>query len=1142
MLLKRLLSVGLILLAAMSCSFESAADTYYFDLQDNSWSTVKVYAWDTAGANPTGAWSGTEISAETIQGHTFYKYEYTGSTPLAGIIFNNGADNNGIQTEDLKPKDGSVYTLSDAKDSEGVELSAYIYALDNPDDPDNPDNPGDTTKRYWITPENATQKDKVVLHFVSSNGSGKLGNFNDDLYVHIGVCNSSAPNTWTHASSWGNNDDKYKMTKESDYNYSLTLGPTLEQYFGCQGEEICNIAVIFRNKDGGKDDDNDIFIPIKVIPQIPESGELGSYASHTDENGTLTVNGTKGILQLTPFGKDIIKVFTFPSLNPDRQERASVGLVSLTPAENIGYTVTEDDDCLYLSVTGGTIVKVTKKNLLVTFTTSDGRELLSEKGGLVNKKGNVSITFNAAGDAAFYGGGYYLDNANRNNQTMTMNNNQNWGYNSDYSTHNICIPVIISSNGYGIYFDSQYRNANIRPSSNGGTTYSSASPDPISYFFLGGGTMQAAVSNYLDLTGHQMLPPVWALGYITSRYSFESRSVAKEVISNTKEKKFPLDGIVFDIHWQGDESKMGKIDWGEKYSNPSEMMSNFLSQGVHTIAITEPFFTSSCGNYDFLKNNGYLADHDVSGMEWLKSDKVGLLDVTKREALDWFWQLYKARTEEGMEGWWLDLGEPERHDDDSSFGDGSSNAQIHNEYGNIWTASVFEGMRHDFPDKRVMLMPRSGTAGMQRYSSFPWTGDIQRSWEGLRGQIPSLINASMSGIGYLGSDVGGFAGDNIDADLYERWVEFAVFSPMMRTHSANNPMPYLDCYSSQHDNIRKMLNLRYSYLPYFYTRAYEYTANGTPLCVPANFYDTDKERLADCKDEFLLGRDLLVAPNVDQGSSRNITFPEGRWFDLNDNKSIYSGSKSGYSAPMGTLPHFARLGSLIMRYAQDTYTCTRDINRSNLRLDFFNDDDDVYDFGTFTFYDDDHETPDPITDGKYLLTKVNVKNQDGSLLFDITKEGELQEGMPDTHNLQFTIHNYLMFSADKAAMYVDEYNQNSSVPLEECSSLEDFNNKVAERHNVTAMTRKAPAGQNIGGIYFNDRANSKVYADIRVPAANNAALAIGSPDVITEVDTIEVEENLSVEYYTPEGFRVTNPVKGQLLIMRKGSRSYKIVY
>ena len=130
---------------------------------------------------------------------------------------------------------------------------------------------------------------------------------------------------------------------------------------------------------------------------------------------------------------------------------------------------------------------------------------------------------------------------------------------------------------------------------------------------------------------------------------------------------------------------------------------------------------------------------------------------------------------------------------------------------------------------------------MQRFNAFPWTGDIARTWEGLKAQVPALVSGAMSGVSYLGSDIGGFSADNIgtNADLYRRWVQLGVFYPSMRTHSATEPEVWRDAYKSVRDDVRDAINLRYAYLPYTYSQSYAYTRFGTPMARPANFNDRD---------------------------------------------------------------------------------------------------------------------------------------------------------------------------------------------------------------------------------------------------------------------------------------------------------------
>lgn len=121
------------------------------------------------------------------------------------------------------------------------------------------------------------------------------------------------------------------------------------------------------------------------------------------------------------------------------------------------------------------------------------------------------------------------------------------------------------------------------------------------------------------------------------------------------------------------------------------------------------------------------------------------------------WNLYPPRINEGVGGWWCDLGEPENHSEGMIHQKGTAR-HIHNSYSMLWAKRMYEGYQQQYPDQRLFNLIRSGFAGMQRYSTFPWSGDVQRSWSGLKVQIPNMLGMSMSGIGYMHSDIGGFTG------------------------------------------------------------------------------------------------------------------------------------------------------------------------------------------------------------------------------------------------------------------------------------------------------------------------------------------------------------------------------------------------
>lgn len=869
---------------------------------------------------------------------------------------------------------------------------------------------------FWIEPSNPSQLQEATLYFNRAYYPGGVLEKQDEIYVYPGlIATGASDKEWSGAPpTWDNLPEKYKMQSDPDFPdiFTLKFTPSIEKWFGLEGTGVYSkIALIFRDRAGNKQHgEENQFITLRQIADA--SAGLGAVVAFDSDGRTVTVTSEKGRLMLTPLSEQIVKVFTLPDGASVTDERPSISVVDLGGRPS--YSVSESETEIVIAVDGGVTVRVDKAASTVTFCDSDGNEYLRELAGLTNTPGRISVSFDAMGDEGFYGGGYNGNRINWEGNTMVMNNTQTGGWAQGTShPHNICVPFYVSTKGYGVYFDDHYHGATITPTATG-STYNSASRNPIAYYFIGGGdivdgqgSMQTAVENYTRLTGLQELPPYWSLGYITSKFSFETRAEAEAAIRKTKNINIPIDAIVFDIHWQGGVQGMGRIDWDtSRYPSPQEMMQNFRNENVHTIAITEPFFTSNSGNYNYMKENGFFSDDHVENMDWLQSEHVGLIDVTKKEAIDWFKELYKKRTLEGIDGWWLDLGEPEKHDDESTYVLGDIK-QVHNEYGNRWCEFVIEALRECKPDARHILMPRAGTSGMQRFNTFPWTGDILRDWGGLQAQVPALVSGAMSGVSYLGSDIGGFSSwYGTKADLYRRWVQLGVFYPSMRTHSQDKPEVWRDEYLSVRDDVRKAINMRYAYLPYTYTQSYAYTRYGTPIARPANFADADKTVLSNCIDAYLWGPDVYVAPVLTENDTRSITFPEGDWLDMNDFKSVYAGhTTTSYYASKSTIPHFMRRGSFVTRYRQDSFTNTAEIETDRITVHYFPSKGDIHDSGIF--YDDDHTSVSPIENRRFVLTHfTGEKSANGGIVINITRDGDGWDGIYDgkMQDMMFAIH------------------------------------------------------------------------------------------------------------------------------------------
>ena len=845
-----------------------------------------------------------------------------------------------------------------------------------------------------------------------------------------------------------------------------------------------------------------------AFAQLP----IGKFKDYAVDGSKVTVIGETGRVEITAYDDAIVKVLSLPD-GTKGQERRSVSVVMEPRGQ---FSVYEKEDEVVLS-TDALSVGVDKADCSLKFYSALGQLMLEEARPMDNASEEKTACFVAnSRDKAFFGGGYNSQKANIDNQPITLDNKPHFSWNSSsFIEGNICVPFVLSTQGYGLFFDNHYRGAVLTPSSTEGTKYTTRSPSPVAYYYIAPENHVVNEPNisevmdwYSTLTGQFPLPPMWALGYMTSRYGYETQAQAEKAVEDIQKANIPIDAIVFDIQWQGPTCAwMGTLDWyAPNWQNPEGMIEGLKEKGVNSIVITEPYFTSQTPNYGFLKDKGWLADTDVPGMEWLQNDYVGLIDYTNKEAADWMWQTaYKKLADMGVAAWWFDLGELEKDSENSTFVDGNRD-EVHNEFNNIWMNDVYSRLCENYPDQRHFILTRSGTAGMQRYGAIPWTGDIERSWSGLQLQIPAALNAGMSGIPLLTSDVGGFVALDdkpIDPELYLRWVQMAAFSPCIRTHSATMPEPTSECYADVLDQVRRYINLHYRYLPYTYDFICQDCHYGSPLMRSLIFdhYVDDKE-LIDCQDEYLFGYDILVAPVVESATKRNVIFPQGTWVDMNDSSNTYKqGDKVEYDAPLDVLPYFGRLGKFIPRYRQTTFTNTRDIDRSQYSVLWLIDDSGVQNYGFI--YEDDSKSLNATSDNSGLIFIDGRKTSDG-----YTISCGNHSGKPNKSYIEFEIPRMTM-EVKSVSLTEGDGDAVSLAQVPSCESLSK------------------------AGTWCYDPATSMLRIAVE---KGDDKLTLYISSTATSVSTVKTE-SATDEYYDLGGRRVNNGKRS--LLISKGRKTIK---
>ena len=633
--------------------------------------------------------------------------------------------------------------------------------------------------------------------------------------------------------------------------------------------------------------------------------------------------------------------------------------------------------------------------------------------------GHNAVELITNGKGSFYGTGERGHRLNLRGDTLTMYNRQNYGYtgqDSRINQMNITMPMFLSSDGYAIVFDDYSASKLILGDT---IRYISENVHPLTYYFIisKDGSMASLTEEVTKLTGRQELPPFWSLGYITSKYGYHNRAETEGAVDTLKSLGYPLDGIVLDLYWYGKEQDMGRLEWDkEQWPDPEDMLAGLKDKGVNLVAISQPYVLRNgraIDNYNTLAPKGmFVADSTGTAPQEVKIwvGEGGMFDVSNPDTRRWLSDRYEQLTDMGVTGWWGDLGEPEVHPETGLHANGLTARQYHNQYGNDWSSIIYDLFKEKYPDTRLMTMMRGGTIGLQRYNVFPWSTDVSRSWGGLEPQIVIMQQSGLSGLGYMGHDVGGFAVDPDNAympELYLRWLQLGTFSPILRTHAQQYAEPYH--YPQYNDEILALVKERYRWLPYNYTLAYENATKGYPLVRPLEFHSTNPTgKYDDIRDQYLWGENVLIAPVLTEGAtSRKVVLPGDKntwWYDLNDSPlTAYDGGQTiTVDAPIGVLPMFARGGAFIPTAEYEFKNNTGDYRTDNYTITYYAAPDNVV--TSYTLFEDDRTTPSSKSNNEGLLIHMTGVSHYADTEISLSSEGSYP-GMTEEKEITLKVTN-----------------------------------------------------------------------------------------------------------------------------------------
>ncbi len=479
---------------------------------------------------------------------------------------------------------------------------------------------------------------------------------------------------------------------------------------------------------------------------------------------------------------------------------------------------------------------------------------------------------------------------------------------------------------------------------------SSEMGDQIDYYFIRGSNPDEVISGYRKLTGKAPIMPKWSMGYWQSRERYKSRTELLDVLREYRKRQIPIDNIVLDwSYWPVDA--WGSHEFDPKYfPDPKGMVDSVHLMNARIMISVWPKFYHTTDHYREFDNNGWMYRQavDDSVRDWIGKGYIGsFYDPYSKGARELFWQQMKDHLYiHGFDAWWMDASEP----------DILSNASIEyrkklstptalgpstkyfNTYALLNAQGIYEGQREADPDRRVFLLTRSGFAGLQRYSTATWSGDIGTRWEDMKAQISAGLNFALSGIPYWTFDIGGFCVENRytraaegSEDLREwrelntRWFQFGAFCPLFRSHGQ---YPYREIFNISpagtpaYKSMVYYNRLRYRLMPYIYSLAGMTWFNDYTI-MRAMVMDFGSEAaVKSIGDQYMFGPSILVAPVYEyKARDRKVYFPSAcGWYDFYSGQFIPGGRYLDVSAPYERLPLFVREGSIIPFGPEIEYT------------------------------------------------------------------------------------------------------------------------------------------------------------------------------------------------------------------------------
>ncbi len=501
---------------------------------------------------------------------------------------------------------------------------------------------------------------------------------------------------------------------------------------------------------------------------------------------------------------------------------------------------------------------------------AEGKALLTLK--TVASNGNsTTFTFEHDAQDRFYGNG----NESENHAGPLVHTSGQQIVNNGTT----CVPFIWSPSGYGILVANDIRDVkqHITWSDTNGTLTWTVPEGFADIYLMAAPDSAGVLGEYARLTGSAPIPPRWTFGFLLSRWGYKDAADVQDKWHQFRDRKIPVDAFIYDYDWYVKDWEFNP----KTFPEPAADLAQMHAMNLHFVGIRKPRVTGV--NADYAKSQG-----------WVIPAPFGFdLRFDIPSARSWWWNHQLLLLKDGVDGWWND--EAEETYDEFFF----------------MSQKQYLGGRAISPN-RPWSIDRAFAPGIQHYGAAAWSGDIDSTWAAFREQPGTLLNWSLAGMPYVSHDTGGFQ-STPTPELYTRWIEEAVFIPIMRAHGTQGSPRWPWAFGEDGlAAMTKAIDLRYRLIPYIYTLAETTYRTGLPPMRPLFLEFPEDRKTWSLNDEWMLGDRLLAAPVLTQGGKRKVYLPAGGWFDGNTGKAVAGAQTLDLTpVPLDVIPFYVRAGTIL---------------------------------------------------------------------------------------------------------------------------------------------------------------------------------------------------------------------------------------